>query len=174
MLALKVEDIRDFMTKLLAKDTFDTFLFSEGTITTFTTYVIDGTWHPEYFQDSESDQGQVPAGAGSGKENQTLTWHLVRPVLYDMIKGNHTPVHMKIVMKLADYNVEDLLKQSGLSIMKEQVDGLYLNLTYTKGTVTVTTGSSLKIFTLDKSLDRVWDDMIRRFFLSRQITCKSG
>ncbi len=153
MIALKITGTKNFMKKFLAGDTFDTFLFSEGTVTTFTTFSIDGTWHPEYF----------------GEEEHTLTWKLIRPVIFDMIKGHHTPIHMRIVLKLADYNVESLLKNAGLSITKEQVDGLFLNLTFAKDEVTATTGTSLRIFTMDKTLDRVWDDMVRKFFSSRQI-----
>ena len=32
-----------------------------------------------------------------------------------------------------------------------------------------TTGTSLKIFTLDKQLDRVWDEMVRKFFRKNQV-----
>lgn len=154
MIALKITDTKDFMTKLLAADTFDTFLFSEGTVTTFTTFAMDGTWHPEFFGE---------------KEHTPLTWKLMRPVIYSLVRGKHTPIQMRIVLKLADYNVESLLRQSGLSLASEQVDGLFLNLNYGKDEVSVTTGTSLKIFTLDRSLDRIWDDMVRKFFLSRRI-----
>lgn len=153
MIALKITETKDFMKKFLAGDTFDTFLFSEGSVTTFTTFSIDGTWHPEYF----------------GEETHTLTWKLMRPVLFDLIKGHHTPIHMRIVLKLADYNVESLLKSAGLNLVPEQVDGLFLNITYSRDAVSATTGTSLRIFTMDKTLDRVWDDMVRKFFASRQI-----
>ncbi len=153
MIALKITDTKDFMKKFLTGDTFDTFLFSEGSVTTFTTFSIDGTWHPDYF----------------GEEEQTMTWKLLRPIIFGMIKGQHTPIQMRIVLKLADYNVENLLKNAGVSIVKEQVDGLFLNLVYSREEVSATTGTSLRIFTMDKTLDRVWDDMIRKFFVSRQI-----
>ena len=156
MLALKITDTKAFMTKLLAGDTFDTFLFSEGSVTTFTTFLIDGTWHPEYF----------------GEGDQVMTWRMIRPVLYHIIKGKHTPIHMRIVLKLADYNAEKLLKSSGLSLTKEQIDGLFLNLTYAKDEASITTGTSLRIFTLDKSLDRVWDDMVSRFLQAKGIETK--
>ena len=156
MLALKITDTKAFMTKLLAGDTFDTFLFSEGSVTTFTTFLIDGTWHPEYF----------------GEGDQVMTWRMIRPVLYNIIKGKHTPIHMRIVLKLADYNAEKLLKSSGLSLTKEQIDGLFLNLTYAKDEASITTGTSLRIFTLDKSLDRVWDDMVSRFLQVKGIETK--
>lgn len=158
MLALRIADTKDFMTKLLAGDTFDTFLFSEGSVTTFTTFTIDGTWHPEFF----------------GREEHTLTWSLVRPIVFDMIKGKHTPIQLRIVLKLAEHNVESLLARSALSVTREQVHGLFLNITYTKEEVTITTGTSLRIFTLDKSVDHVWDDMIRRFLDTRGIRTKQS
>ena len=156
MLALKITDTKAFMTNLLAGYTFDTFLFSEGSVTTFTTFLIDGTWHPEYF----------------GEGDQVMTWRMIRPVLYNIIKGKHTPIHMRIVLKLADYNAEKLLKSSGLSLTKEQIDGQFLNLTYAKDEASITTGTSLRIFTLDKSLDRVWDDMVSRFLQAKGIETK--
>ncbi len=155
MIALKIADTKDFMAKFLAGDSFDTFLFSEGSVTTFTTFNIDGTWHPEFF--------------GEEAQTHSMTWKMMRPVIYDIVKGTHTPIHMRIVLKLADYNVESLLDHSGLTITKDQIDGLFLNLTYSKDEVNATTGSSLKFFTMDKTLDRVWDDMVRKFFVSRGI-----
>ena len=64
MIALKIPDTRDFMKKLLIAEDFDTFLVSEASVTTFTTFRVDGTWHPDFF---ETD---APAA---------LTWKLVRP-----------------------------------------------------------------------------------------------
>ncbi len=157
MLALKIPDTKSFMNKLLAGDTFDTFLFSEGTVTTFTTFSIDGTWHGDYFSD---------------EENSSLTWKLIRPILFQIIKGKNTPINMRIVLKLADHNVESLLRNSEVSLLREQVDGLYLNLSYSKGEVVLTTGTSLKIFTMDKSLDRVWDDMVRKFLAGKGIAAE--
>ena len=46
MIALRITNTKDFMAKLLTQETFDTFLFSEGSVTTFTTFSIDGSWHP--------------------------------------------------------------------------------------------------------------------------------
>ena len=121
MLAVRITDTRDFMKKLLTQDLFDTFLLSEASVTTFTTFSIDGTWHPDYFEEPLSD---APPSSDSDAP-KALTWKLVRP-----LRG-------------------------------------YLN--FQKNIVTCTTGTSLRIFTLDKTLDSVWDEMALRFFRSRQI-----
>lgn len=164
MLAVRITDTRDFMKKLLTQDLFDTFLFSEAVITTFTTFTIDGTWHPDYYEEQGTD-----ADSSDSSIPKALTWKLIRPVLFDMIKGRHTPVSFRIVLRLADYNVESLLTSASVSIDASQVAGLFLNLNYQNNTVTCTTGTSLRIFTLDKTLDSVWDEMALRFFRSRQI-----
>ena len=165
MLAVRITDTRDFMKKLLTQDLFDTFLFSEAVITTFTTFTIDGTWHPDYFE----EQGTDADPSSYSSIPKALTWKLIRPVLFDMIKGRHTPVSFRIVLRLSDYNVESLLTSASVSIDASQVAGLFLNLNYQNNTVTCTTGTSLRIFTLDKTLDNVWDEMALRFFRSRQI-----
>ena len=158
MIALKIPDTRDFMKKLLIADDFDTFLVSEASVTTFTTFRVDGTWHPDFF---ETD---APAA---------LTWKLVRPVLFGIIRGRRTPNHFRIVLKLADHNIQALLKQGDVPAPADQVDGLFLNLTYSQDTLTCTTGTSMKTFTLDRTLDRVWDDMVQRFFTAHRITYES-
>ena len=168
MLAVKITDTRGFMKHLLAGDLFDPFLFSEGTVTTFTTFSIDGTWHPDYYT-AQDDGTDAAVTASDPTIPAALTWKLVRPILFDIIKGRHTPISFRIVLRLADYNVEKLLASGAPSIEASQVAGLFLNLNYQGSTVTCTTGTSLRVFTMDKTLDRVWDEMVLRFFRSRQI-----
>ena len=39
-----------------------------------------------------------------------------------------------------------------------------MNITYQNKEVTCTSGTSMKTFTLDKSLDHAWDEMMLKFF----------
>lgn len=54
MLALKITDIKDFTNKLFIGDIFDRFWLNEASITTFSTYIIDGKLQQEFF---DSDKG---------------------------------------------------------------------------------------------------------------------
>lgn len=203
------------MADLLARDTFDTFVLGEAQITTFTTFRIDGTWHPVYFSQDRPAAGSSAAGSAPGRTgssaagsasdragfsasaftsahglsgpasaesapptqpaittsrpNEEPSWKRVRPHVFDMIRGKNTPLSFKVVFKLAGHNVESLLKMSGVSFSPEQVDGLFLNISYQNNEVTCTSGTSMKTFTLDRSLDRVWDEMVLKFFSSRRI-----
>ncbi len=49
MLAVQIDHVKNFMRELLLQGTFDSFLVSEVSITTFTTFSIDGQLHPEFF-----------------------------------------------------------------------------------------------------------------------------
>ena len=164
MQAFSIPDVKDFMTKLLSSDTFDTFLITEAVLTTFTTFEVSGTYHPDYFDtDTARDQ------ADSGKD-QYISWRMLRPCFYDLIRGRQKPLGFRIVMRLADYNVEKLLRQSGVPFQVPDVAGLYLNISYDGDHLTCITGTSLRTFTLDRSLEHTWDEMIGKLLHQKQIT----
>ena len=66
MIALKILDLRRFMSAFLTGDTFDGFQLLEGQITTFCTFQIDGRWQESFFSrdskdpDSEEEAGEAP------------------------------------------------------------------------------------------------------------------
>lgn len=48
MIALQVQDIKSFMSKLLIGTDFDAFWLSEATVTTSITYTLDGLLHLDF------------------------------------------------------------------------------------------------------------------------------
>ena len=54
MLALQITNIKDFMSKLFLKDTFDSFYLVKSAITTANTFSIDGRIKKEYFTKEEN------------------------------------------------------------------------------------------------------------------------
>ena len=153
MIALQIEHIRDLMNKLLLSQTFDRFLVSEASMTTFTTFTIDGQLHPEFY-----DADTILPGA----ETQT-SWESIRPFCLSVFRGKRLPLAFHFILQLPHAEIPDLLFENGLTISEEDVFGLFLNIQYRNETLTVTTGSSLRVFSGDRSLDRAWDDRIRRF-----------
>ena len=55
MLALQITNIKDFMSKLFLKDTFDSFYLVKSAITTANTFSIDGRIKKEYFTKEENE-----------------------------------------------------------------------------------------------------------------------
>ena len=130
------------MGKLLASDTFDDYLILEAVITKANTFTIDGRLNEEYLSDLENE-GESPTG-------RLQTWGKVRAFCFELVKGKTLPVYMKVV-----------LQKSG-----EEADH-YLNIVYDRKELRVVTGTSLRTFTLDKSIEREWDksaeDLLKEF-----------
>ncbi len=157
MLAFHMVDQKDFTEKLFLKNTFHGFSFTEASFTTFLTHTIDGLLQKDFFDSSQRPQRTY------------CFWEEVQPQCYTIIKGKRTPLHFKIVFQVSPSYVEYLLEQWGLSIRPEDVFGLYLNCQYDGKNITCTTGTSLKIFTLDKTLDHLWDQTVENFFRQNAI-----
>lgn len=162
MRSYQIQDIRDFMKKLLIQETFDTFLLSEASITTFARFQIDGSFHPEYLHDQETEM------AAAEQYGHTL-WKRIRPFFFDLTRGKNTPLNFHIVFRLAPHNVQALLAQSGIAARPEDVDGLFLNIHFDGSSLTCTSGTSLRIFSPDRSLEHAWDSMLEKFFHQKQI-----
>lgn len=166
MIAVQIQDIKDFMSKLLLGNAFDSFWLSEASITTSVSYTIDGFLHSEFYDTQEAELLQ--------EEGRTYAlWRDMKPFCFSVIKGKKTPLSFKIVFMLSKKNTQKLLASSKLSYQLEDIFGLFVNFQFDGQHLTCTTGTSLKTFSLDKSLDRIWDEMILKFFKQQQISCLS-
>lgn len=158
MLALQIVDRKDFTSKLFLGEVFHHFSFVEASFTTFLTHTLDGTLQKAFY-----DSDSCP-------QRTFCLWEEVQPQCYAIIRGKRTPLQFKIVLQLAPENVERLLLQSGLPIRSDDVFSLSLNFHFDGKQILCTTGTSLRIFTLDRSLDRIWDDMVKCFLKKQGIS----
>ena len=94
MIALNILDIRNFMSKLLGGNSFDTFWFVEASITTYVTFTIDGNLHKEFFDSSLADSLHL-------EERDYTLWKEVKPFCFSIMRGKHTPLHFKIIFRLS-------------------------------------------------------------------------
>lgn len=157
MILLSISEVKEFMSKLLLSDTFDSFLFIEGEIVTFNTFSINGYLQKDFF-----DKDMIP------ERNYSL-WKELREYCFSLIRGKRTPLRFKFVFGLSEPNIEKLLRQQGLSFTPQDVQGLYLNISYDGHSLRCVTGTSMNLFTLDKSLEEAWDKMVQKFFAQKEI-----
>lgn len=162
MLALQITEIKPFMNKLFLGDTFDAFQLSEAIFVTFNTFHIDGNLQKDYYSSEELETQNLSQQSWS-------FWRQVRPFCLDLIRVKHTPLEFRIVFRLSPANVEKLLAQSQLPVNPADIDGLFLNLHFRQGMLTCTTGSSLRFFTLDKTLEHLWDDLVKKYLQKQEI-----
>ena len=160
MVGLKIEDVKGFTCKLFVKDDFDLFLVKEVQIVTFNSFSIDGHIRKGYFSEEEleeiGDEGFAP-------------WKLLRPVCFGLIKGKRLPGSFHIVLQLPAGQVERFA--SGNGVEAGQIQGMYLNIRYEDGALYCITGLSLGFFTLDKTLEDLWDRSAEEFLRKRGIAC---
>lgn len=155
-------DTRICMHELLRSSAFDSFLFVEGEVATFCSFHVDGRLHKEFFRQDADEEIQIP-------EREFILWKEVKDYFFSLIRGRRTPLHFKLIFALSQSNVEKLLRSEGLDFEPDAVQGLYLNFRYSSSGLLCITGTSLCQFTLDKSLEEAWDQMVPRFFSSHNI-----
>ena len=154
MIMLKI-DTKKCMSELLLRDTFDAFSFIEGTITTFSHFTIDGFLHKSFFEEAP--------------EKEYADWKVLREYCFSIIKGKRTPLDFKLIFSLPKEETASLISENALDFSPEDVQGLYLNFRYDGLNLTCTTGTSLKSFSMDKSLEQTWDKWVQDFFTAKEI-----
>lgn len=163
MISLQIEEVKAFMNQLLLSQTFDAFHVVEGSITTFGTFHFDGHLCPDYYSKEEQE-------ALALQNRRLIRWQELRPFCLELIKGKRTPLGFRFTLQLSPENTEKLLMQTASSFTVKDVGGLVLNIRYEGGQVICTTALSLHIFTMDKSLEHAWDQMVQKFLLKHELS----
>ena len=147
---------KNCMSHLLLKPTFDEFSLVEGSIVTFNKFTIDGFLQKDFYEEAP--------------EKEYSDWKDLREFCFNIIKGKRTPLNFKFILSLAKADFEKFLSENELDGFRpENIQGLYLNFRYDGTLLQCVTGTSLNMFTLDKSLDNAWDEYVRNFFAQHEI-----
>ena len=160
MIACNICDIKLFTQKLFIGETFDRFLLKEAEIVTFNTFSIDGRVHKSFYSEEELTEGQI---------EDYSSWKTLRPFCFSLIKGKKLPERFSIILKLPKAATEQFLAARKSQRLPEQVGGLFLNIHYENQNLSCVTGLSLNQFTLDKTLEREWDESIRAFLRKEEL-----
>ena len=162
MLNLKIDasDVKSFMGALLMSDKFD-FLEVRGVdLTTFTHFNISG-------QKTQQTEPETDSADKDKPEEKVKTiyckWAEIRPLVHSFIKGGAKPSHMKIIFSMESSEAQKL---------HENGAAMYLNITYNGDEVFFTSATAQRGFSLDKSLDHVWEDYLVEFFRANEIAVK--
>ena len=181
MIALQILDIRKCMAAFLIDPLFDKYSLIEAQITTFCTFTIDGRLEKRFFADEsdgkEARNGSEAASAGGaaspappGSRPSYIKWEQVKETCFSIIKGKQTPLFFKLVLFYPAELLSDFVRRTESSVSPGQVSGLCLNLRYDRSGLVLTTGTSLTVFTPDRSVERAWDDAVKKLLDSRGIS----
>lgn len=160
MIALKIDDRKDFTKQLFIGETFDAFLVREANIVTFNSFSIDGRVKQGYYSEEELELSRI---------ERFSAWKVLRPFCFSLIKGSKLPESFLFVFQLTPDAVDHFLRSKSIAFSSGQVNGLYMNIRYEEQVLTCITGTSVDTFTLDKTLDREWDEAVRLFLKKQNI-----
>ena len=162
MVALKIEEQKTFTAGLFLGELFDRFLVREANITTFNSFTIDGRVRHGYYSDEELEEHQI---------EEFSAWKVLKPFCFSLIKGKRLPESFRIVFMLSPDGKEKFVESRVPGMAPDSVGGLYLNVLYENSEMTVVTGTSLNIFTMDKTLEREWDESVKEFLKKHDVAC---
>ncbi|NLL69897.1 MAG: hypothetical protein GX238_02055 [Epulopiscium sp.] len=155
MIALTILDLRLFMQELLKGSIFHPFEVRNVEIQTFTTFQISGQLHKDFFLIEEQELLQ---------RNYAL-WKEIQPFVFQMVKGSRLPKKLKLVLSFPKEEWHNVLPLE----QQKQTSALFLNLLYEHPKMTCTTGVALPSFTLDKTVEHLWDEFIQSFLQQHQL-----
>lgn len=155
MKSFEIEDIKTFMNTLLCDTKYDSFYMYETRLKTSLDYYINGSINKEFF-DSDEEREIV---------EDFISWGKVKNTLFSLIKGKRLPISFRIILMFNKGNIEKLIEMNNLPYSPDNVSSLSFNIYYENEKLSVTTGTALKTFTMDKSLEHVWDDTVEKYYL---------
>ena len=158
MLSISITDVKNFMTHLLSRETFDLFCLVEASFKKDISFHIDGHLNIDYYDKDEEKPDRA-----------YCLWKDVRPFAFSVLRGKRLPLSCKIVLALPPATVSFLVRESGCPFHENEIEGIYLNILYEPEHLRVTTGISGRTFSLDRSLEQDVDDHMRKFLKNRGI-----
>ena len=160
MIELKILHTKEFMRALLAGNLFTDYLLENAVIETFNTFDIDGHLHKEFYgQDLEDDHALAKYSMSQ--------WSDVQQIAFDLIKGKHTPLSFKFVLHLKpDVALSSLEADTANAT---PASDYVVRIAFSDGVIRLTTGISMKVFSLDNSASSKWDEYFQKFLSINEI-----
>lgn len=162
MIAIKIKNVKQFMSKLLTGDDFNAFLLEQATISTYNTFTIDGRENRAFYTSEEWEDKEI-------RPYEFTQWKKIRPVCFDLIKGKRTPTAFQFVLHLIPDYMASLLEKGDTAVTADQVKAFVLNIKYDGTALTLITGTAFHTFLMDRTPDALWDRAVRQFLTERQI-----
>ncbi len=145
MITIDIVNNKNFMNALMKEDIFDNFEVRNIEINTFTKFEISGILNKSYFSLDEQE---------TINRNFCL-WKELKPIVFGLIKGSIKPKSIKIIFSYDTNKLEEF---------DNNASALFLNIVFEDNKIICTTGSSQKVFSLDRNVETKWDIYIGNFF----------
>lgn len=186
---IEITNIKKFTTALFAGETFDSFCVTEASFSTLFSVSIDGHINQDFLKGpgpaaSEAtgtqeigsadavegmaarvaEESAYQTAAPEGPFDEVIKWGQIRSLCYNIVKGKRLPVRFRIIFMTPPEKVAGFLASHDLTnYSPSEINALFMNVYYEGGKLTCTTGVSMKSFSMDKSIERAWDESVVKF-----------
>ena len=160
MVLLAIDSSKDFMGKLLVSDAFDSFLLQEANIITSVTHTVNGRIHADFYTEEER----------LSHTEEFIPWSEIRPLIFESVKGKNTPLSLRLTLCLKKEAMDALMQKKNPEAANTGLRALVINIRFESGAVAIMTGTSYDSFVLDRSAEEIWDETVKQFLLSKEIS----
>ena len=103
-------------------------------------------------------------------EDSHAHWKDVREFCFQIIRGKRTPLSFKIILSLAPENFPTFLTDQNITGFRpEDIQGWFWKLSYDGLNLVCFPGICMKTFTMEKSLERAWDEAAQKKLLELEL-----
>ena len=157
MISIKIKDHKQFMDLLLTSTTFDSFELKEANFVKNLSIFIDG-------------KDQEKKCIEQNNNSQYISFSNTRNLLFDCLKGKALPKTFKIILLLPITDFLSLLSTKPDDVDYNNISHLLINIKYLDDVITLTSSLSYSDFTLDKTIERLWDKYLIYFLEKNNVS----
>lgn len=152
MISENISNVRAAVTKLIRDEALGELLLYSLEVKKSCTIAIEGRKNMDFY-DTDDETCDV---------EEYIRWKDARDIFFQSIKGSRLPLGFRIVLLAGKKLTMKVIAEADTVLKASDVASLGINIYYDRNGMRVTDGTSLKVFTMDKSLERSWDDYVKR------------
>ena len=161
MISIKIENNRDFTRKLFIEDVFDDFYLNKAEFVTNCRFEVDGELMMNFFDEEEQKSLSLEG-------RRFCLWKELKPFCYQIIKGRRAPLSFRILLS-ASARIPECRTLLENAVETGVVSGFVLKFEFINKEILGATGVSLNSFSLDRSLEHEWDELVPQILSSHEI-----
>ena len=163
MKAIEIDNVKKMVEMLLSSDFFGEMLLYKAEVRGAYDISMDGNINPDFFDSDDLAFHEKEISEGY------VTWANSRNLFYQALRGKNLPISFNITLIVPKSDNEKILKKYNENIDVSDLSSLSLNVIYDREKMIVTSGTSMKFFTMDRSIEMIWDDIVQNTFNNLEI-----
>lgn len=145
---------KNFMKSLLLSSDFDSFVLVEACIYAAVHTSFDGSLDKDFYTDSDE---------------KFIRFSVIKPLIVSLIKGDKPPKLLKIVLAISQSDLKTFIKEREKEFISVYPTGLFLNIRFEGGSLSVTSGTVASDLDREKIVDKTWDSYLSRFLIGKEL-----